>query len=98
MGVKDHSFGVIRFCLFVCLFNWCLFACFVVLIMCCIQIHPIFMLSIADFILGALWMAGGGIWLSDDPYHFKSRFSRKNCFVILLATVVRGKGGCLKFH
>ena len=45
------------------------------------------MLSIADFILAVLWIAGGGIWLSADPYHFKH--SRKNCFVILLATVVR---------
>ncbi len=45
------------------------------------------MLSIADFILAVLWIAGGGIWLSADPYHFK--YSRKNCFVILLATVVR---------
>jgi len=41
------------------------------------QIHPIFMLSIADFLLAALWTAGGSIWLSGDPYYFS--ISRKNC-------------------
>ncbi len=47
------------------------------------QVHPIFMLSIADFILGILWTVGGGLWLSEGYHRY-----RNGCFAILLTTVV----------
>lgn len=45
------------------------------------QIHPIFMLSIADLLLSILWMIGGGVWL-------KGIEERVWCFAISLPTVV----------
>lgn len=57
-----------------------------------LQIHPIFMLSIADFMLAVLWGVGGIMWLVEMSTHF----DRDGCFAVLLATVVSdlrgGKG------
>ena len=60
------------------------------------KIHPIFMLSIADFILAVLWAVGGGIWFGGGSggralYNKK----RDTCFVVLLATVVSLSPQCV---
>ena len=51
-----------------------------------LQVHPIFMLSIADFLLATLWTVGGGLWLEGS--FVRSGSDRDGCFAILLATVV----------
>ena len=51
-----------------------------------LQIHPIFILSIADFLLACLWVAGGSLWLGEQSSRKDSK--RGGCFVVLLATVV----------
>ena len=54
------------------------------------KIHPIFMLSIADFSLAVLWAVGGGIWFSGGSGG-KALYNldKDGCFAVLLATVVR---------
>ena len=47
------------------------------------QVHPIFVLSIADFMLAMLWVFGGGLWLRRDV-----NMSRVWCFSASLMTVV----------
>ena len=47
------------------------------------QVHPIFVLSIADLMLAMLWLLGGGLWLRRDV-----NMSRVWCFSASLMTVV----------
>lgn len=47
------------------------------------QVHPIFVLSIADLMLAMLWLLGGGLWLWRDV-----NMSRVWCFSASLMTVV----------
>ena len=52
--------------------------------------HPIFILSIADFMLGMLWVLGGGLWLRRSH-----NMDRVWCFSASLMTVVgRQCGWC----
>ena len=69
-------------CLFVCLFIY-LFACLFV----CLQVHPIFQLSVADFLLGVLWIVGGVLWFRGVP-------NKVWCFAVSLPTVVSVKFVC----
>lgn len=46
------------------------------------QIHPIFVLSVADFILACLWIIGGSFWLRRPIEH------NIGCLVVSLLTVV----------
>ena len=46
-----------------------------------VQVHPIFVLSIADLLLSVLWLLGGGAWLGG--------FKQRNwCYALSLFTVV----------
>lgn len=45
------------------------------------QVHPIFLLSVADFLLALLWVIGATLWLRRAP-------SRVWCFAASLPTVV----------
>lgn len=47
------------------------------------QIHPIFVLSLADLLLAVLWIIGGALW-------FRSISDRSWCFAVSLLTVVCG--------
>ena len=47
------------------------------------QIHPIFILSLADLLLAMLWIVGGALW-------FRSAPDRSWCFAVSLLTVVCG--------
>ena len=50
-----------------------------------LQVHPIFMLSIADCLLATLWVAGGIIYLGRMSQH------KTACLFVSLFTVVRGQ-------
>lgn len=47
------------------------------------DVHPIFMLSLADCILASLWIAGGFIWLA-DPGVVDERW----CYTVTVLTTV----------
>ena len=47
------------------------------------QVHPIFVLSIADGMLAVLWVVGGALWLKGGVSQ-----SRVGCFAVSLMTVV----------
>ena len=47
----------------------------------CMQVHPIFMLSVADLLLSFLWIIGGGAWL-------RRLSDRVWCYAISLPTIV----------
>ena len=51
------------------------------------QIHPIFMLSIADSLLALLWTTGGSLWLYNGVTTSQDA-ERVGCFTVLLMTVV----------
>ena len=51
------------------------------------QIHPIFMLSIADCLLAVLWTVGGSLWLYNGVTTSEES-ERVGCFTVLLMTVV----------
>ena len=54
------------------------------------QVHPIFVLSIADGMLAVLWVMGGALWLRGGVSQ-----NRVGCFAVSLMTVVSGCGcGC----
>ena len=46
----------------------------------CLQVHPIFMLSVADLLLSILWTLGGGAWL-------RRLGDRVWCYAISLPTI-----------
>ena len=46
------------------------------------QVHPIFVLSIADCMLAVLWVVGGALWLTGVSHN------RVWCFAVTLLTVV----------
>ena len=50
------------------------------------QVHPIFMLSIADLLLAVMWVVGGAVWLSGGLEG--DHYNRVGCFSILLITIV----------
>ena len=55
------------------------------------QVHPLFMLSVADFILSILWMIGGIVWLSPGEGGWASSESDSHagmCYVLAIATTV----------
>ena len=55
------------------------------------QVHPLFMLSVADFILSILWMIGGIVWLSPGEGGWASSESESHagmCYVLAIATTV----------
>ncbi len=54
------------------------------------QIHPIFMLSIADCLLSLTWIVGGALWLLGGVRYSE----RVACFTVTLCTVVRFIGYC----
>ena len=47
------------------------------------EVHPIFMLSLADTMLSILWIAGAGLWLADPD-----SYNNVWCYAITLMTVV----------
>lgn len=52
---------------------------------CSAEVHPIFMLSLADCLLSGLWISGSSIWLSDlNDKHYNSIY----CYPITLLTGV----------
>jgi len=51
-----------------------------------VQIHTIFMLSIADLLLAVMWVVGGAMWMSGGIDH--TNHNRVGCFTVLLMTVV----------
>ena len=51
------------------------------------QVHPIFMLSIADLLLSLLWMIGSGVWLRGIE-------QRVWCYAISLLTIVSDNHVC----
>ena len=48
-----------------------------------LQVHPIFVLSLADCMLAVLWVVGGILWLRRTPY-----MSRVGCYSTSLLTIV----------
>lgn len=53
----------------------------ILLLLLLVQMHPIFQLSIADWILGVLWVVGACIW-------FRGASDRVWCFAVSFLTVV----------
>ena len=54
--------------------------------------HPLFILSVADFILAILWLIGGVVWLSPDANGWATPESETHtgmCYVLAIATTVR---------
>jgi len=47
------------------------------------QVHPIFMLSVADFILAICWLLGGVLWLQTKASHYFGF-----CYFLAIITVV----------
>ena len=60
----------------------------------CVQVHPLFILSVGDFILSILWLIGGVVWLSPDANGWAKSNSASHtgmCYVLAVATTVRIK-------
>ena len=56
-----------------------------------VQVHPLFILSVADFILSILWMIGGVVWINpgDDGWaRDDSNPHTGMCYVLAIATTV----------
>ena len=53
-----------------------------------LQIHPLFTLSIGDFIVSCTWLFGGSLWLHN--YHERSHPAAGLglCYVLAIATTV----------
>ena len=49
---------------------------------CSSEVHPIFMLSLADLLLAVLWVTGSGLWFLGGSFH------RVYCYVVTLSTAV----------
>ncbi|XP_065892253.1 transmembrane protein 116-like [Dysidea avara] len=47
------------------------------------EVHPIFMLSVADFILAICWLLGGVLWLQSKATHYFGF-----CYFLAIATVI----------
>ena len=59
---------------------------------CGLQVHPLFILSVADFILAILWLIGGVVWLTPDSDGWATPESNTHtgmCYVLAVATTVR---------
>ena len=52
----------------------------------CAQVHPIFVLSIVDTLLGVLWVSGSIVWLRGGLAHHENL--RVGCFALNIPTVV----------
>ena len=55
------------------------------------QVHPLFILSVSDFILAILWMIGGIVWLNPGEHGWASEGSDPHtgmCYVLAVATTV----------
>ena len=52
------------------------------------QVHPIFVLSIADMMLSVLWISGSVVWLRQERNDEKPHKHLVGCFTITLMTVV----------
>ena len=55
------------------------------------QVHPLFILSVSDFILAILWMIGGIVWLTPGEHGWASEGSDPHtgmCYVLAVATTV----------
>ena len=55
------------------------------------QVHPLFILSVADFILAILWLIGGVVWLTPDSNGWAKPESSTHtgmCYVLGVATTV----------
>ena len=52
----------------------------------CAQVHPIFVLSIVDTLLGVLWVSGSIVWLRGGLAHHEHL--RVGCFALNIPTVV----------
>ena len=53
----------------------------------CVQVHPIFVLSIVDTLLSVLWISGALVWLTGDGLRHHGHL-RVGCFSINILTVV----------
>ena len=56
------------------------------------QVHPLFILSVADFILAILWLIGGVVWLNPDSNGWATNASDPHtgmCYVLAISTTVR---------
>jgi len=54
-------------------------------------VHPLFILSVGDFILSILWMIGGIVWLSPGEGGWAGPNSDPHtgmCYVLAIATTV----------
>ena len=55
------------------------------------QVHPLFILSVSDFILAILWMIGGIVWLNPGSDGWANEGSDPHtgmCYVLAIATTV----------
>ena len=50
------------------------------------EVHPIFMLSLADCVLSLLWITGSSVWFADT--NNKQMRDRTMCYVVTLLTGV----------
>ena len=53
----------------------------------CVQVHPIFVLSIVDTLLSVLWISGALVWLTGDGLRHHGHL-RVGCFFLNLLTTV----------
>ena len=51
----------------------------------CMQVHPLFVLSIVDTMLSIMWISGAAVWLHNQGNLYGQRVG---CFAINLTTVV----------
>ena len=56
---------------------------------CNLEVHPIFMLSVADCILSLLWIFGSALWLADVS---DEDYERSFCYIV---TVLTGVSVCV---
>ena len=52
------------------------------------QVHPLFILSVADFVLSILWMIGGVVWISPGEGGWGASPHTGMCYVLGIATTV----------
>ena len=73
------------------LLHFCLAPSFFPSPLCRPQIHPLFILSVSDFILAILWMIGGIVWLNPGEKGWATEGSDPHtgmCYVLAVATTV----------
>ena len=69
----------------------CVWGCFTAPHSYILQVHPLFILSVADFVLAILWLIGGIVWLNPDEYGWAKEGSATHtgmCYVLAVATTV----------